>query len=524
MATMQQLEQALRMADAAGNVEDARAIASEIMRMRQSEPRSVITKTEQGKVFRDGQVVYDPATDPTNVTDPTQDMSQYQRFMAGVGGKMNRAGLALKDIFVGADEELAAARERDKALYGTRAGALGGFATDVTTALPFVGGAGLLAKAAGMAPKAAAYAAPALGGAAEFAALQGTTEDQNRLSQAATGASMGLLGKFVGEKVSQMARSSLGRAQDAAVKAVEDSGYQIPSAVGDKSSVGGLIQSIGGGVTETSIRKQNQIVTNKLAKQALGIDFDKPFSEGIKKMQQPYKNIVNELENNKRTLVPDEKLLPAIETIKDMYKDFVVDAKPSTVTKLGRLLGDEDAALQAKDVFELIQFADQKAKKGFKSSDVVKTKSARAYREFSNELQDFMSRKIEPRLKEKFNAARKKYAIAQNIDDALPPSGEVLDPAVLSRVVPEKTTSKELKKIVDAYGVLGGYASSASSSPGSGGIVPTLIGKMSTSRPAATMGRIYGNIPISRLGQPMGLLSGMSPAQAGILGLSFGQE
>ena len=489
--------------------------------------------TVGGAVFRDGQLVYDPATDPTNVTDPTQGMSQFQRFAAGVGGKMNRAGLALKDLFVGADEELAAARERDKALYGTRAGALGGFATDVAAAVPFVGGAGLLAKAVGMAPKAAAYAAPVLGGAAEFATLTGTTEDQSRAGQALTGGAMGLLGKVGGEKVSQMARSSLGRAQDAAVKAVERSGYQIPSAIGDKSSVGSLIQQFGGEATKSSIRKQNQITTNKLAKQALGIDFDKPFSEGIEKMQQPYKNIVNQLENSKKALVPDKNLQSSIESYASVFDDIV--AKPATKTdrNIKRLLEEESPSLQAKDIFEIIQFADQKAKSGFQSGSVVATKGARAYKEFSNELQDFMSRKIEPGLKGKFNAARRNYAIAQNIDDALPSAGEVIDPAVLSKVVPEKTTSKELKQIVDAYSVLGDYASAFKESTGGGSLFSPVIGRLSTTQPAAAMGRLYGNLPISLLGQPanfnvlgrdVSLLGGMSPAQAGILGLSFGQE
>jgi len=113
MATLQQLERALINADAAGDTEAARTLASEIIRMRGAAQRPTVTTTEQGKVFRDGQVVYDPATDPTNVTDPTAGMSAAEKFFAGMGGKVMRAGLGVKDLFVGADEELAAARELD---------------------------------------------------------------------------------------------------------------------------------------------------------------------------------------------------------------------------------------------------------------------------------------------------------------------------------------------------------------------------------------------------------------------------
>ncbi len=113
-------------------------------------------------------------------TDPTQGMSTYDKFMAGMGRGMVNVARQLGNItgFV-SDEEMAEAREVDRPLMRTGAGRVGSFAGELATTVPLAGGAvGLGARAAGAALPAArtAMAARPIGAGAARGLAEGAIE------------------------------------------------------------------------------------------------------------------------------------------------------------------------------------------------------------------------------------------------------------------------------------------------------------------------------------------------------------
>jgi len=525
MATLQQLERALINADAAGDTEAARTLASEIIRMRGAAQRPTVTTTEQGKVFRDGQVVYDPATDPTNVTDPTAGMSAAEKFFAGMGGKINRAGLALKDLVVGADEELAAARKLDKPLYSTGAGALGGFAADVGMSLPFLGGAGMAARGLGMAPKVARYAAPAAAGAAEFSTLQGTTGDQSRLGQALTGGILGAAGTKVSDILGGMGRSIFGRAQDEAVERAQKFGYEVSSAAGGRSTIGGVAQDIGGRNPSLAAAYRNQANTDRLAKEALGITLDDPIETGIRQTKQPYNVALDKIKGIKNRFSPDEKLTQDLDEFMADYDDIIEAVQGLRKRDLeGVFMGEEDA-FNPKQLVEISRYLGGQAKKLFKSSDTNQQGTATRLIQVKNVIDDFLERKVGSDLANEFAEARTKYAIASNVENAA--KGEHVDAQKLASLMGNmKSKSEQLNQIRDAANAIPELTKLTTVRESGGGILAPVSTLLTTSPAARAVGRTYPTMmgAARAMGQPIGLLGDLTPAQAGILGLGLGGE
>lgn len=197
MATMQELENAIVRADAAGNVDDARLLAAEIRRMR----------AEQA------------ASKPQAQPDPTANMSGPERFAAGlasgvlgagrqvlqagndlaewidstaVGGAINRAGQAIglpstAEARRPMDAARIAQRERDAPLLETGAGKAGNIVGTIAAVAPTAA-----------VPGANTYLGAGLLGAGTGAVLADKGE---RLPAAAIGAVGGVGGKWVGDNV-----------------------------------------------------------------------------------------------------------------------------------------------------------------------------------------------------------------------------------------------------------------------------------------------------------------------------------
>lgn len=166
MPTMAQLETALRNADAAGDVEAAQALASEIRRVR--------------------------APAPAKVFDPTEGMSGGQKFLAGAGkgfadlgrgaGQLLRSGIgetAGNALGLPTTADIEESRRLDAPLMRTGAGVAGNVAGSIAAALPtaFIPGANTIGGAAVL-------------GAAQ-GALQPVGEKDSRLQNIGTGAVFG---------------------------------------------------------------------------------------------------------------------------------------------------------------------------------------------------------------------------------------------------------------------------------------------------------------------------------------------
>ncbi|MUV13596.1 hypothetical protein [Noviluteimonas gilva] len=210
MATVEQLEAALRKADAAGNVDDARQLASAIRSMRTAAPAAAPAKPDFGGVKGSVNVA---ATDPNafrvlQESDPNasanyekwrtessaRDYAQmpwYQQAAIGLGEPVDRAirgigGLVQGDTPQMREMESKAREFNDATVKSTAAGNTGRFAGDVAlTAGPM--GKGI-------------KGAMAVG--ALYGGLQPVAEDESRLTNAGIGAGAAWIGGKAGNALS----------------------------------------------------------------------------------------------------------------------------------------------------------------------------------------------------------------------------------------------------------------------------------------------------------------------------------
>ncbi|MFA7279607.1 MAG: hypothetical protein WC100_05890 [Sterolibacterium sp.] len=178
--------------------------------------------------------------------------------------------------------EIVDSRRRDAPLMKTGGGVLG----TVAGSLPVA-----------MVPGANTYTGAALTGAA-LGALQPTLENESRLLNAGIGAGAGVAGKYVGGKVADAvtgkmtatkaaaASEALKNApRDATLAASREAGYVVPpTQVNPSSAWNQLLEGFSGKIkTGQAASVKNQSVTNRLAREAVGLSDDAPLtSEALK--------------------------------------------------------------------------------------------------------------------------------------------------------------------------------------------------------------------------------------------------
>lgn len=248
--------------------------------------------------------------------DPTEGMSGFDKFAAGVGKAISDTGLGLKQLYAHAADLVAPrersiedlitetdnsrvaevqrqideVRKRDAALMDTGAGLAGNIAGTVGTFLtPGVAlkGASMLPKMGGLATAARAVTAPetirgaaALG--AGLSAIQPVASDESRGANVALGAAAGAggqaLGKAIG-KVVKPVKSALSASKAAIARRAEELGAILTP--GQRTGSTPLRQLEAGmesfPITAgkmSGIKENNQAVLNRVAAKAIGQDSD----------------------------------------------------------------------------------------------------------------------------------------------------------------------------------------------------------------------------------------------------------
>mgnify|MGYP001356735873 CR=1 FL=1 len=154
----------------------------------------------------------------------TDGMSFGDKLFAGIGKSAYDTARGVGQLFGVVDEQdVAEARARDEALMDTGAGLVGNIAGQALQMAVPLGGGGRVASLLG---RAAPYANAATRGAV-FAGLQGTTEGENRATNAAIGGALGAAGQGVadfagriarGVDMDEVTRGLLARAEDAGLR------------------------------------------------------------------------------------------------------------------------------------------------------------------------------------------------------------------------------------------------------------------------------------------------------------------
>lgn len=209
--------------------------------------------------------------------DPTVGMSGTDKFLAGVGKAMTDVGRGVGQMVGLVDrEEVGASRALDAPLMNTGAGAAGNFAGNVAMLAPTamipgantVTGAGVIGAAAGLA--------------------QPSTSTQETLTNLALGGAGGTAGQAVANKLPGVVQAWKQRAAQkaadqtsqsaqkfAAARAGNQLGYVVPPADLNPGVTSELLSGLSGKIKTAQVASQrNQAVTDKLARQALGLADD----------------------------------------------------------------------------------------------------------------------------------------------------------------------------------------------------------------------------------------------------------
>lgn len=289
--------------------------------------------------------------------DPTEGMGGLQKFNAGMGKAFTDIGSGAAQM-VGMGPSAAEVQDRrslDRPLMDTGAGMAGNVAGNVAMLAP-------LAVVPGGATVAGAGTIGALAGA-----LQPTEGVQERMANMAMGGALGgatqaavgpgarALGEWgASRETAKTAAQSQNAVRDATLKAAQEAGYTVPGSAVNPSTFNKVLESVSGKAAvgqEAAIR--NQAVTNKLAREALGMPPEQALSEGAlrtyrKAVSEPYREVAA---ISKRAEIALEQLKDARFNANNYSKHYAMSADPNSLAAAKNFSQKADALEQSLEGF-----------------------------------------------------------------------------------------------------------------------------------------------------------------------------
>jgi hypothetical protein len=383
-------------------------------------------------------------------------MTTGEKFLAGTGKAFVDIGRGVKQrLGMMSEQEVADARKVDAPLMQTGAGVAGNLAGTVAALGPtmMVPGANSVAGAA------------AIGGIS--GALQPTAQGESAVKNAVTGAALGGgaqhgVGKLAGmaerhlasKTASEAARQSQNSVRDSTLRASQDAGYAIPPSQAD----GGLLARIAEGVsgkfkTNQAAAIKNQNVTDRLARQALGLAEDQPITrEALQEVrnrafQQGYEPIMGA-----GAIKPDRAYEAALNRITADFqgaaKSFPNAVKNEVASFVDNLRVPE---FDAGDAVKMVRILREEAGSAYAKGDKALGKANRAA---ADAIEDQIERALQGAGKEgadmlkSFRDARTLMAKSHNVEKAIVEAGGHVNAKVLGAALQRgKPLSGELKTI-----------------------------------------------------------------------------
>lgn len=341
---------------------------------------------------------------------------------------------------------------------------------------------------------------------AVLGAAQPTSGDESRLVNTAIGGVGGAGGKVIGDKVaglvanrlaSKTAEAAANKTQnasrDATLSAGRDAGYVVPPTQANPSSAWNqLLEGISGKIKTSQVASQkNQEVTNKLARQSIGLAEDQPITAEALKATRSQAGQAYEAIAGAGEFITDGTFKQRIGQLsasqKTLFKE-VPELADKEVLNLAQSLDRE--SFDGKTLIEMSKALRERATAAFKSGS---SEAGRFYRGAAVEVEDLIERnflytgKGGEKVLEAFQNARsliaKTYSIEAALNDATgavnahklaaqlnkgkPLSGELKTAAEFGQAFPKAT--QEIRDSVPATSPLDWYASvgtsAASGSP-----------------------------------------------------------
>lgn len=441
MPTRIELESALRNADAAGDVDAAKALAN---------------------ALKAGQYDQDVAAAPQagiNL-DPTADMGSYDRFMAGVGKGMTDLAYGAGQLVGAVPQDVIAEKARlDAPLATTTAGKVGEVTGKVAAAIP-----------AAFAPGAATLPGAAVIGSG-LGLMEPVAEGDvltEKAKSGVLGAAFGAGGQKLGQTIGSMAQSRITsalddiaqrRAQrsvlDDALMAGRNVGLVAEPTMANPSFLNRTLEGLAGKIsTGQRVAEKNQGVINAAARRELGLPENTPLTddtfnairdqagqayEAVKQIGQPIRADQSYLDDLAGVVAANQRLAQDFPEMADEgLQDFV-----SALSK------DQFSPESAIEVIKKLRFD---AKTLFRSDDPAKQALARAYKKGAQSIEDLVARNLKQigadDLYEGFVDSRqliaKTYSVEETVNKG---SGNVVASKLAKQLGKGKPLSGELKDV-----------------------------------------------------------------------------
>jgi hypothetical protein len=388
--------------------------------------------------------------------DPTSGMSGTDKFLAGVGKAMTDLGRGTGQLLGLVDrEDVAESRKLDQALMNTGAGAAGNFAGNVAMLAPTamipgantVAGAGVIGAAAGLA--------------------QPSTSTRETLTNIALGGAGGAGGQYVANKLPGAVRAWQQRgAQEVADQTAQTAqkfaaaqkgnqlGYVVPPADLNPGMTSELLSGLSGKIKTAQVASQrNQAVTDKLARQALGLADDAQLTP----------DVLQGLRNQAATsgygpirqagqVVADADYLKALDSIAGQYqgaaRSFPGAAKNPVVEMVDGL---RQGAFDAGDGLDMVKVLRESADKAYRSGDTGLGKASKAAAEAIEEQIDrSLTAAGNKEAITAFREARKQIAKTYSVQKALnSETGSVSAQKLAQELSKGKPLSSELRDVAE---------------------------------------------------------------------------
>jgi hypothetical protein len=364
--------------------------------------------------------------------------------LAGSSGTMEnvRAGFgkAFVDLKRGAgqllgsvsNEDVAESRQLDASLMSTTAGKVGNIAGNVAATIPAlaipgantVAGAGIIGAGLGL--------------------LQPAESTGERLKNTAISGVTGAAAQGIGGKIAQFAESKLAsRAANATTKqaqnAVRDStlrearkvGYVVPPSTTNPTVLNRAVESMSGkAATHQTAAIKNQVVTNRLVRQELGMAQNAPITkEALKAIRDQEGNVYKALKSAGRIAVDNDyiddlvKLSGSVDEVAKDFPELNVGANKEINKLVDGLLKDSFDSSSAVELVKQLR-KDASANLSFAAAaDPAKRALGTAQREAAGTVEDMLVRHLnntgKGALATRFDAARIRIAKTYSVEGAL---------------------------------------------------------------------------------------------------------
>lgn len=439
---------------------------------------------------------------------PTDGMTGTEKFLAGMGkGFVDLGRGAGQMLGLKSQAEIDEARKMDAPLMQTGAGVAGNVVGQMTAALPALAipGANTVTGAA------------LLGGAMN--AVQPTEANESRLKNAALGAALGGGAQAAAGKLAKVAGARLAGAEtkgaadaavnaprDATLRAAQEAGYAVPPSQAGAGIVGRVLEGVSGKAkTNQAMAVKNQNVTDRLARQALGLADDTPLTrEALQAVRQEAYQTGYAPIRSMGEIVPDF-------TFK-RHAQMLTSRADNAAKGFGDLAGDDLAplaeGLSKVKSFTGDQAVDQIAIFRERASDLYAQGNktlGKAYKQAASLIEEQVERQLSAMGKDGaealkgFRDARQRIAKAFSVESALVEGGGKVNAKVLGAALQKgKPLSGELEtigKFANNFRDVAAVPQSGFSSPitaldafGAAGMAGMGAGPLAVALPAARMG------------------------------------